>query len=117
MEITHRQVLDKKSRDTKLVIILGFLLFFLGTLGFGLVASRNDNASMVLLSLALFGFCTVFWVQLRVWYFNGIPCPVCQGSLGTMAMMGSKGNAIWQLRFPPEYKYCPMCGVSLDKDR
>ena len=91
---------DGQKRRMTIITMIGFALFFLGTVGSWLL---GPSLTLVCLpGFALFAFGTSY-ASLR-----GFKCPRCQGKLsGVLLQRGSAFRVDKRLRF------CPYCGCNL----
>ena len=99
---TIRDRLTKKRKRLMLWMIPGYFCFVVG------MPATNITPWFLILGLA--GVAFVFVISLILIF--GIRCPNCGGNLSYALTW----PATWDFSVSKKIKFCPFCGVSLDKE-
>jgi hypothetical protein len=108
---TYRTLLDEQCRVARLPIWGGGSIFF-GSIIVCIVLQDPPSAPPIV-GIGIFGWAIAAYGFLRAFY-GGISCPSCNGNLGQTAF--NRRSTLPLSSFPPDVRFCPLCGESLDKE-
>jgi len=97
-----RDRISRKRQRLLLLMIPGFLCFFGGMI----LAERT----LWLLAIGFVGFFSMFALVLFMLF--AVRCPNCGGNLGYAVAWPVK----WDHSVSEKIRFCPFCGVSMDKE-
>ena len=97
-----RDSISRKRRRLFFLLIPSFLCFVGGMI----LAERTSW----LLIVGFLGFCSMLALVFAMLF--AIRCPNCGGNLGYAVAW----PATWDYSVSPNVRFCPFCGISMDKD-